>query len=162
MAMFMATVLNAAPLFTRSRGSVSATSDCATGIWKSRTTPMNSVMAKMCQTSSRSVRISASIRMPMIPMTNSTDTSSRLRGSRSAMAPANSARKFSAIRAAAMEPTRNGESVSERTNHPSTADSICVPMPTSAVELHTKAKLRYRKTPRGVEARLSVEVSLNQ
>ena len=54
----------------------------------------------------------------MIPMTNSTDTSSRLRGSRSAMAPANSARKFSAIRAAAMEPTRNGESVSERTNQP--------------------------------------------
>ena len=32
---------------------------------------MNSVMAKMCHTSSRSVRISASIRMPMIPMTNS-------------------------------------------------------------------------------------------
>ena len=58
------------------------------------------------------------------------------------MAPANSARKFSAIRAAAIEPTRNGESVSESTNHPSTADSIWVPTPTSAVELHTKEKLR--------------------
>ena len=162
MAMFMATVLKAAPLFTRSLGRVSPTSDWATGIWKRRTTPMNRVMAKMCQTSSRSVRISASIRIPMRPMTNSTDTSSRLRGSLSAMAPANRARKFSAMRAAAMEPTRNGESVSERTNHPSTADSIWVPMPTSAVEPHTKAKLRCRKMPRGVAARVRVSVSLKQ
>ena len=60
----------------------------------------------------------------MAPITNSTAHSSRFRGSRSANAPANSARKFSAIRAAAIDPTRKGESVRVRTNHPSTADSI--------------------------------------
>ena len=160
MAMFMAMVLKAAPLFSRSLGSVSPTRDWATGIWKRRITPMNRVMAKMCQTSSRPVRIRASIRMPMEPMMNSTDMSSRLRGSRSEIAPAKRAMKFSAMRAAAMDPTRKGESVSVRTNQPSTADSIWVPMPTRAVEHQTRAKLRWRKMPRGVEARVRVAVSL--
>ena len=78
----------------------------------------------MCQTSRDPVRIRINIRMPRVPMMNSTEHSSRFLGSRSARAPANSAMKFRAMRAAAMDPTRNGESVRVRTNQPSTADSI--------------------------------------
>ena len=161
MAMFMATVLNAAPCPRRSGGSVSATSDCATGIWHRRTTPISSVMPKMCQTSNSPVSINASIKIPRQPMMNSTEHSSRFRGSRSANAPANRARKFRAMRAAAMAPTRKGESVSVSTNQPNTADSICVPTPTRAVELHTKAKLRCRKIANGEAAWLNVLAILN-
>ena len=135
---------------------MSATRDCATGIWHRRTTPITRVIAKICQTSSQPVRINASIRMPIDPMMNSTEDSRRLRGNRSAKAPVNRARKFSAILAAAMAPTRNGESVRVSTNHPSTADSIWVPTPTSAVDPQTKAKSRFRKMLSGEEARLSV------
>jgi hypothetical protein len=40
-----------------------------------------------------------------------------------------------------------------RTNQPSTTASICVPVATSVVEAHTKAKFWYRNTERGDAAR---------
>jgi hypothetical protein len=101
------------------------------------------------------------IRTPDIPITNSTETSRMFLGNRSAMAPANRAMKFNAMRAAAISPTRNGESVRVSTNQPSTADSIWVPMPTSVVDAQTKTKFRYRKIPRGDAAWVRVEVSFN-
>ena len=98
----------------------------------------------------------------MAPITNSTVVRIQLRGSRSMRAPANIARKFIAMRAPAIAPTRNGESVKVSMNQPSTADSIWVPMPTRAVELQTKAKERYRKMPSGVAAWVRVADSFNR
>ena len=68
---------------------------------------------------------------------------------------------FRDIRAADIAPTRKGESVKVRMNHPRTTASICVPMPTKVVEAQTKAKLRYRKTENGLAVRLTVAVSID-
>jgi len=68
---------------------------------------------------------------------NSTVDKIRWRGIRSASAPANRAITFRDIRAAAMAPTKNGESVRVRINHPITTSSIWLPMVTRVVEAQT-------------------------
>ena len=92
-------------------------------------------------------------------MINSTVAKIRLRGKRSAIAPANRAKIFRDIRAVQISPTRNGESVSVRIYHPMTSASIWVPIPSRVVDIHTNAKLRYRKIERGYAARFKVGVN---
>ena len=77
MARFIPTVEKAAPLPIRSGGNVSATSDWADGIWKTRTIPALTVMAKICHTSKRPVVIKMIINKPREAMVNSTAASTR-------------------------------------------------------------------------------------
>jgi hypothetical protein len=62
------------------------------------------------------------------------------------MAPAKRAKRLRDIRAADIAPTRKGESVRVRTNHPMTTISIWVPIVTKVVDDQTNRKLRCRKT----------------
>ncbi len=79
-------------------------------------------------------------------MRNSTVAKTRCLGTRSATAPAKRARRFRDIRAAEIAPTKKGESVMVRTNHPMTNISIWVPIATNVVDDQTNRKLRCWKT----------------
>ena len=70
-------------------------------------------------------------------------------GKRPRMGHENKARKWGAMRAEAINPTRNGESVRVRTNHARARDSICIPVPDTAMEDHSRPKLRWRNMARG-------------
>ena len=99
--------------------------------------PATTAIAKMCQVSSRPVRINTSITPANAAIRNSTAAKILCRGTRSAIAPAKRAMIFRAIRAADIAPTRNGESVRVRMNHPRTNASIWVPIVTKLVEAQT-------------------------
>ena len=142
-----------------------ATSDWEAGICSTssnnRTNPPANTNAKICHTSKRPLKSSANIPRLSRLIPNITVATSWWRGTRSAMAPENMARKLRAIRAEAIKPTRNGESVLLRTNHPRATASICMPVPDRAMEDHNRPKLRWRNIPRGWAACCSVVASFN-
>ena len=82
----------------------------------------------MCQTSISPETISVSITIASDANTACTIIIKVRRGTMSAVAPAKRARKLNPNRAAAVSPTRNGESVRLSTYQTTTTISICDPI----------------------------------
>ena len=151
----------ATALGMRSCETLSTARDWAAGIWNIRTRPAARVMMKMCQTSIRPVKIRVSISTASDASRTCTMTSRTRRGTMSAVAPANRARKLKPMRAEAVSPTRKGESVRFSTYHTTTTVSIWEAIPARVMADQTRPKLRSRSMDIGEAARPRLATRFN-